>query len=65
MENCPRCNAKGPRMSRKRGLRDWMMSLVGKRPARCWRCNRRIYLPAKEVKAQDRDQAVIPQDVSA
>jgi hypothetical protein len=49
--NCPRCKCKAVLRAHRRGL-DWLMPILGFRPARCFTCNRRFYMRHSLVKAQ-------------
>jgi len=39
---CPRCKCKACYALHRKGL-DWVISLIGLRPARCLTCNKRFY----------------------
>jgi hypothetical protein len=49
--SCPRCKCKAVVRAHRRGL-DWLISVLGFRPARCFTCNRRFYMRHSLVKAQ-------------
>ncbi len=41
--HCPRCKRESSRRSRRRGLHEYLLSLVGVYPWRCGDCGRRFY----------------------
>jgi transcription elongation factor Elf1 len=41
--SCPRCRCHALYRTRRRGL-DWLMSVVGLKPVRCFTCDKRFYM---------------------
>lgn len=47
---CPACHSDSPRRSRRRGVKDYAVGVVGLRPWRCRICDRRFYAWAAPIK---------------
>ncbi len=54
--SCPRCKCNAALRAHRRGF-DWLMSILGFRPARCFACNKRFYTRHWLVKTQQKEQS--------
>lgn len=56
--SCPRCKCAAVHRSRRKGGLDWLMSMVGLRPARCYTCQRRFYTRYSSRKDGQQDESI-------
>jgi len=54
---CPRCFGKDLAPSQPRGVRDWLMSRLGKVPRHCRFCEKRFYVEQEALRAIQRSLA--------
>jgi hypothetical protein len=53
---CPRCNGNALYREHRRGF-DWLVSILGLRPVRCFTCHKRIYMRRSLIEGRQEDRA--------